>query len=103
MTIRRADGTTVFSGPHVGSRGSLSSLRHNGSEDFSEGIPEIDAQWEQAVRATMITREASFGAPWKGDCGAWDESDSQVVALAARLWGSGYRRQELEEPPFGRR
>jgi hypothetical protein len=101
--IRRADGMTVYGGPHVGTRGSLSSIRHNGPEDFSEGIPEADAQWEQAVRAAMITKDASFGARWHGDWESWDEPDDLETGITAGLWGSTYRRQEPMEPPFGRR
>lgn len=101
--IRRAGGQAVYSGPHVGTRGSLSSLRHNGPEDFSEGIPAADLAWEQEVRAAMMTREASFGERWHGDWESWDEPDDQMIALTALLWGPTYRRQEQMEPPFGRR
>jgi len=101
--IRRADGLTVYAGSHVGSRGTLRSIRENGADDFSEGIPEADLAWEQGVRAAMISRDASFGARWHGDWEAWDEPDDQVAALAALLWGPEYRRQECQGPPFGRR
>jgi len=101
--IRRADGLTVYSGSHVGSRGSLASIRHTGPEDFSEGVPEEEREWEGGVRAAMLTREASFGARWHGDWESWDEPDGQEIALTARLWGTIYRRPEPVEPPFGRR
>lgn len=101
--IRRADGTTVYAGPHVGSRGTLRNIREVGADDFSEGIPEEERGWEQAVQSAMLTREVSFGQRWQGDWEAWDEPDDQTVALTALLWGPAYRRQECQEPPFGRR
>lgn len=101
--IRRSGGQAVYAGPHVGTRGSLASIRHNGPEDFSEGIPEEERKWEGGVRAAMLTREASFGIRWAGDWESWDEPDCQVAAMAAALWGPAYRRNEPVEPPFGRR
>jgi hypothetical protein len=101
--IRRADGKTVYAGSHVGSRGTLQSIRESGADDFSEGIPEVDFAWEQAAKAAMITREASFGARWHGDWESYDEPDDQTTALTALLWGPEYRKQERQEPPFGRR
>lgn len=98
--IRRSNGMVVYSGPHVGSRGTLRSIREGGADDLSEGIPEADKMWEQAVREAMITREASFGERWHGDWEAWDEPDTGEMVL---LWGPGYRRREPMEPPFGRR
>jgi hypothetical protein len=97
--IRRADGTTAHGGPHAGSRGTLRSIREGGSGN----LPEADAAWEQAVQAAMVTMGDAFGARWHGDWETWDNPDDQVVALAATLWGSAYRRQEQAEPPFGRR
>jgi len=86
---------------HVGSRGSLSSLRHSGPEDFSEGLDEEELVWERAVRATMLTKEASFTQRWHGDnWESWDEPIDEGEMMS--LWGPPYRRSE-GEPPFGRR
>lgn len=102
--IRRADGQTVYSGSHVGSRGTLQSIRESGADDLSEGIPAVDLAWEQAAKAAMITRDASFGARWHGgDWESYDDPDEQTTALTALLWGSEYRKQECQEPPFGRK
>ena len=96
--IRRADGMTVYAGSHVGSRGTLQSIRDGGADDLSEGIPDVDMAWELAAKAAMITREASFGNDWE----SYDDPDDQTVALTARLWGPTFRKQERQEPPFGR-
>ena len=53
--IRRSDGTVVYGGGHVGSRGSLESIRHGGAEDFSENIEE-DKEWERRVLMASISR-----------------------------------------------
>jgi len=100
--IRRRDGTTVYSGPHVGSRGSIRNIYETGADDFSEGIPDEDVAWETAARSAMLTREASFGQRWSGDWESWDEDDN-ATELTQLLWGLVPKRQELPEPPFGRR
>jgi hypothetical protein len=93
--IRRADGMTVYSGSHVGSRGTLQSIRDNGANDFSESLPEEDRAWEQGVKAAMITREGSLNYI--------DMDSDQSVDLISLLWGSEYRRSECLEEPFGRK
>lgn len=94
-------GSFGASARHIGSRGSLSSLRDAGPEDFSEGIGDEDLAWEQAVRAAMLTRQASFSQRWhEGDWESWDEPMDE--GEMACLWGPFYRRPE-NEPPFGRR
>jgi hypothetical protein len=98
--IRRADGISVYGGGHVGSRGTLSSLRNMGAEDFPEGIPGEDLEWEHAVRAAMLTREASFTERWHGGWEPWDDPVGEAEMLC--LWGPAYRRLDAE-PPFGRR
>jgi len=92
--FKRVDGSVVYAGSHVGSRGTLSSLKNQGADDFSEGLSAVDVAWEEAAKSAMITREASFHDCWQGEshAGSW---------MAASLWGE-YQRPE-KEPPFGRR
>ncbi len=93
------DNHTIYAGGHVGSRGSLSSVRHSGGEDFSD----IDMEWEQMVKAVMISRDASFSMQWHGDWENLDDLDT-ILIMTQVLWGAPYRkRDEQVEPPFGRR
>jgi hypothetical protein len=57
--VRRSDGTVVYSGGHVGSRGSLESIKYGGAEDFSE-LSEEDKEWEMRVLASAIDLNDSF-------------------------------------------
>lgn len=87
--IKRSDGITIYTGSHVGSRGSLSSIKHCGSEDFTN----IDIEWEQNVKNAMITIENSFHCEQE----LLDEQDSQMISLICQLWGPEYRHNEQEE------
>lgn len=52
--IRRTDGTVVYGGNHVGSRGSLSSIKYgNSNDDYFQTEEEIE--WEGQVLASAIT------------------------------------------------
>jgi len=59
MGFIRRNGAVVYDGPHVGSRGSLESIKNGGGEDFSE-ISEEDQMWEESVKSAFITCTASF-------------------------------------------
>ena len=86
--MRRSSGPVTYGGPHVGSRGSLESIKYNGAEDFSEGIPLEDQLWEELVRAAFITREASFHQRWAGDESL--DSDDFELAQIKGVYGSDY-------------
>jgi hypothetical protein len=82
MGFIRRNGAVVYDGPHVGSRGSLESIKNGGGEDFSE-ISEEDQMWEESVRSAFITREASFRM---GDF----DSDDYEFELIKNIYGEDY-------------
>jgi len=101
--IRRADGTVVHTGGHVGSRGSLESIRHGGAEDFSEGIPEEDREWEIRALASAVTLGDSFNMQWHEEVRG--EFDTYDLDLVERLWGvyeggCPHLRKEFDEGHF---
>lgn len=72
--IRRSDGTVVYNGQHVESRGSLSSLKNN-EEDCEE-----DTQWEQQVIATFMSAEDSLYSL----ASDYEDMESEIIS---RIWG----------------
>ena len=87
MSFRRCDGQVTYDGPHVGSRGSLESIKHSGGEDFSDGLPLEDQLWEELVRAAFITREASFHQRYAGDDIGSDDPEFEPIRT---VYGSDY-------------
>lgn len=87
MSFVRRSGQTTYGGPHVGSRGSLESVKHNGGEDFSEGLPLEDQLWEELVRTAFITREASFHQQYAGDDIGSDDPELELIRT---VYGSDY-------------
>ena len=85
MSFVRRNGAVVYDGPHIGTRGSLESIKNSGAEDFSEGIPFEDKLWEELVRSAFITREASFHQRWSGDC--IDSNDLEIEQIRC-VYGS---------------
>jgi len=87
MSYVRRSGQATYDGPHVGTRGSLESIKYSGAEDFSEGIPPEDQLWEQLVKAAFITREASFHQRWAGDDSGSDDWEIEQIKT---VYGSDY-------------
>jgi hypothetical protein len=87
MSFVRRSGQATYGGSHVGSRGSLESIKHSGGDDFSEGISLEDQLWEELVRAAFITREASFHQRWAED---GVESDDWELERIKAVYGSDY-------------
>lgn len=85
--VRRADGTVVRTGGHVGSRGSLSDVRHGGGEDFSN-VSEADRAWEK-----KILLRASCSAVQQMFCDDMDPEydddllDDYELNVVSRLFG----------------
>ncbi len=91
MSFVRRSGQATYGGPHVGSRGSLESVRHSGGEDFSEGLPLEDQLWEELVRAAFITREAGFHQQYTDDD---IEADDPELGLIRTVYGSDYESKK---------
>lgn len=80
--IRRADGTTVYGGSHVGSRGSLSSIRNGSNEDYFSQDNEDDLEWERQVIASAVTFQDGVDDYFSQD--EYYESNTNIIR---RLWG----------------
>ena len=55
MNFKRNDGVVVYNGPHVGSRGFISSLRNFGEESNDE-----DTEWDRIVLQASMSLADNF-------------------------------------------
>ena len=59
--VRRPDGSVVRVGGHVGTRGSLSELRHGGARDLSPTTPEEMETERKIINACMSFGDYAYG------------------------------------------
>lgn len=85
--IRRADGCVVYSGGHVGSRGSLSDVKYGGGTNLNPYTEEEKA-WVKKV----------FGSVNMYDYAEEDFLDDYELELTSRIFGV-YLKEE-QEPSF---
>ena len=76
--IKRSDGITVNEGGHVGSRGSLSSIKHSGGENYD--ISKEDLRWEKIVLASSVSMDSPS---YFGDVDNYLDAGD----LSSSLWG----------------
>ena len=77
--IRRSDGTVVYGGGHVGSRGSLESIKYGGAESPSNEFSEEDRHWEAAVLNACTSFASNFNEEM--------EDEEEYVNEILSLWG----------------
>lgn len=91
--IRRSDGTTVYSGPHVTVRDWRGGAAQN-------SVSAEDKAWERQVLAACSELGESFSHRWHEDPGMYEDdpmdSGNVELGLVARLFGM-YRRPERDD------
>lgn len=98
--IRRADGTTVYSGGHVSTRGSLASIRHGGgpNDDYFSQMSDEDLEWEKRVMATAVTLCDNLDYCNYDDY--FDQDEYEPSPLLSNLWGI-YKRDMCQHLTVG--
>jgi hypothetical protein len=77
--IKRADGTTIYTGSHTTVRPSLADIRHGGGTEQPES-PE-DRVWLKQIIAAMMPM---------GEAACFDSYLSEEAEIIAGLWGIYY-------------
>jgi len=82
---------TYYTSPHVGTRGSLSSIKATGYGEL-DNITEEDQEWEQQVKLAFMTHQDSFHTFYNNYNFLLDEMEDNAIII---LW-EPYKRQEAK-------